>query len=156
MLRRVMRAFAGKIGLTPVAINPATLSRDENEGGEGKYRVSSMMDHRLMPDSDLLLSSFFFFPFVRIISFVPLNERFANARGGRGGKILAKLANSNDGGRDKGYPEPANEEKWQNTDAGTSHLLRIMLIVGRKSRVTIRSIPASRIADLSDISVQRR
>lgn len=79
MLRRVMRAFAGKIGLTPVAINPATSSRDENEGGEGKYRVSSMMDHRLMRDSDLLLSSFFFFPFVRIISFVPLNERFANA-----------------------------------------------------------------------------
>lgn len=56
-----MRAFAGKIGLTPVAINPAMLLRDENEGGEGKYRVSSMMDHRLMRDSDLLLSSFFFF-----------------------------------------------------------------------------------------------
>lgn len=77
-----------KIDLTPA---------DETKKRE-KYRESSMMDPRHRLTRDLLSSSFL--PFARIISFVPSNERFTlleGGNGGRGGRILAKLANSNEG-----------------------------------------------------------
>lgn len=133
-----------KIDLTPA---------DETKKRE-KYRESRLLHDGSSSSIDARSSLVFF------SLFFLLHELLASSRRTNVSRCSREETGGGEGGfsrnlriqtRDKGYPESANEEKWQNGDAGTSHLLKIMLIVGGKSRVTIL---ASRIADLSDIGVQ--